>query len=190
VGIRTYFEGGLTFDLGHRGKDGQQPSHRWTGPKPPLQLARVAMPPWRFGICIPANISPLTHQQERQVFASKVPVAEADVHSTLWIALAGVFASATEHDHDIFCSSVDALQESMWKRAEWKAHGQYLKEISQELRAAGARGVGLSSMGPALFFSAKTFERDRLPRELNQMIMYTLPANSGRRITTHETVAA
>jgi beta-ribofuranosylaminobenzene 5'-phosphate synthase len=185
VGIRTYFEGGLTFDLGQPGTRGHQPSHRCMQPTRPLQLARTAMPPWCFGICVPTHLEPLTHEQECAVFVSTTPVPAADVYITLWHALCGVFAAAAEGDLDTFCRSIDALQQSAWKRAEWQAHGSHLKDLAQELRDAGAAGVGLSSMGPTLFFSAETFESGRLREKLRSTLLFTNASNSGRKVVAH-----
>jgi beta-ribofuranosylaminobenzene 5'-phosphate synthase len=148
------------------------------------------MPSWAFGICVPPNILPLTHQQEREVFAATTPVAQEEVQKTLFLALFGIFAAAAEADHSTFVLSVDALQTTAWKAAEWQAHGTRLQDVATALRQAGARGIGLSSMGPTLFFGAQNFAPEELPKSLQGSVLTTRPRNCGRKVLVDGLVSA
>jgi beta-ribofuranosylaminobenzene 5'-phosphate synthase len=182
VGVHTYFEGGLTVDLGHKARGGHRPSHAWVSPSPPLHLARVDMPSWRIGICRHPSIPSLTHEQEREIFKSTTPVADDDVNKTLFVALFGVFAAAAEADRTTFVESIDQLQSSAWKAAEWQAHGTRLLEIRDRLSSAGARGIGLSSMGPTVVFMADGFDAGALDTDLRCSVKIVEPRNKGRKV--------
>lgn len=186
VGVRTYFEGGLTFDLGHKAGDRHRPSHAWEAPNTPLQLSRIDMPPWRIGVCINHKLHPQSHEQERNFFRSTLPISIVEAQRTLFVSLFGVFAAAAEKDVQTFVESIDELQFTAWKAAEWRLYGTPLLDTATELRKAGATGLGLSSIGPALFFIANAFRIDSLPQTLRHSVFLTEPGNSGRRVIAHE----
>jgi beta-ribofuranosylaminobenzene 5'-phosphate synthase len=188
VGVRTYFQGGITFDLGHRADGGQRPSHTWRTPRAPLELARLDMPDWSIGICLPPEVPPLTHDQERAVFTIATPVSRQEMQQTLYFALLGVFASAAEADLLTFVTSLEQLQSSAWKAAEWSAHGPALPQAATALQKSGACGIGLSSMGPALFFCAHNLRPQELPDALRKSVIITRPRNIGRQVLIHDLV--
>lgn len=190
VGVRTYFHGGLTFDLGHSGTGGHRPSRTWQFPGLPLQLARIDMPAWSVGICIPPNVPPLTQEQEQRVFSSATPVPQREVERTLYLALFGIFAAAAENDQSTFSRYVERLQSTAWKGAEWNAYVSGLLEHAALLRSAGARGVGLSSMGPALYFCADDLILNALPDVFHSSLLITTPRNRGRAVLVDALVAA
>ncbi len=182
VGVRTYFEGGMVFDAGHASSQRPRPSHAWDSPGRPLQLVRQDMPQWRFGICTPSWIPSLTHAQERALFANVLPISHGDVTEALYHMIYGVTGAVADRDLPTFTQAIDALQSAAWKAAEWRAHGQALSDVADILRNHGASGVGLSSVGPSLYFIAEDFELARLPPEIAQAIVFTYPANGGRAV--------
>jgi beta-ribofuranosylaminobenzene 5'-phosphate synthase len=156
VGIDTYFNGGLVFDLG-RPADGTafvSSEHLSNGHKTPLLLARQIMPKWGVGICIPMNVIPISLEEENAFFNETCPLPADEVYETIHHALFGCLASVMEADFATFCRSINAIQESAWKRNEISLYGAYLSDLRGSILDAGARAVGMSSLGPALYFFA------------------------------------
>lgn len=190
VGIRTYFEGGIIFDAGHASGLPPRPSYAWEMPGRPLQLIRLNMPRWRFGICTPLSIPSLSHAQESALFANALPIPHGDVTDALYHMIYGAMAAVADGDLATFTKAIDALQKNAWKVAEWRGHGQALLDIADMLRRAGARGIGLSSVGPSLYFIAEDFECRQIPHHVAQTIMFTNPANDGRLVNAEASVHA
>jgi beta-ribofuranosylaminobenzene 5'-phosphate synthase len=124
------------------------------------------------------------------VFTAATPVSQEEVQRTLYLALFGVFAAAAEANLSTFAASLEELQSSAWKAAEWRAHGPGLPDVAAVLRNAGARGIGLSSMGPALFFCAQGVLLHTLPEALRYSVLITKPRNCGRKVLVDDFVAA
>jgi beta-ribofuranosylaminobenzene 5'-phosphate synthase len=152
VGIRTYFEGGLVVDIGHRRSAAPAPSRDRATAGTPLPLLRVDMPQWTFGICTAASLQPVPISVERAVFQKSLPLPRHDVEAALYDVVFGMVAAVMEDDQTVFADAVDALQSRGWKRAEWAIHGVGLISLSEKIRAKGGLGIGLSSMGPTLYF--------------------------------------
>lgn len=160
VGIRTYFEGGLVVDIGHRRSAAPAPSRDRANVGAPLPLLRVDMPQWTFGICTGASLRPVPISVERTVFQRSLPLPRSDVEAALYDIIFGMVAGAMEDDQMVFAAAVNALQSRGWKRAEWTIHGASLASLSEKIRAKGGLGIGLSSMGPTLYFLGPLAELD------------------------------
>lgn len=155
VGIHSYFSGGYVFDLGRK-VDGSpfSPSHL-NGSKPlPLLLDQGPMPDWEFGICMPAAIAHKTQAEEREFFQRTCPLPADKVYETVYHTLFGLYAAVREADRLAFCAALKAVQNCAWKLAERREYGEALFELEQTIYAAGADAVGMSSLGPSLFFLA------------------------------------
>lgn len=188
IGIHTYFDGGFVVDMGRpfdaqaiaSSDDIPQPNH------PARLLCRYAMPSWRVGMLFPPNES-LTADQERAVFASLIqtPISPAEIHETAYHSIFGAAAAVVATDFEAFCKSVNALQSTAWKRREIEAHGSAFASIMNRMRELGCECVGLSSMGPGLYFFAADF--DAISENLRQefpgaTIFDTVAVNRGREI--------
>jgi beta-ribofuranosylaminobenzene 5'-phosphate synthase len=180
VGVRTYFEGGLVIDLGHRRGARAGPSRDRTAEGPPLPLLRIDMPRWRFGLFRPPNCAPVEIAREREVFDQALPIPRADVHGSLYDILYGIVGAVMESDDATFALAIDTLQTRKWKRAEWALHGDALTDRAEDLRMAGARGIGLSSMGPTLFFLGGKTSEDA--KEWPLGVQWVPPNNGGRKL--------
>ena len=185
VGINTYFHGGLVVDLGRKNVgDSFRPSSTNTNPAVPLLLNRVEMPDWPIGICIPSNLAPKTREEEIAFFERICPLTEADSYQTAYHSLFGLLASAMEADKETFSASLKALQECKWKKAERKEYGAKLAELEKQLYNAGATSVGMSSLGPMLFFVSnidlRTVQEQMEGTDCD--ILFTRPSNTGREI--------
>lgn len=184
VGIHTYFSGGCVFDLGRPvGVEPHAPSHQATVSQPPLVLDLLPMPEWDIGICIPIDIPHKTEAEERAFFERACPLPADAVYETLHHSLFGLYAALREANRATFCRALRAIQECAWKKAERLEYGSALAEIEQALYGYGAEAVGMSSLGPTLFFLA-----DSVPDVVNRMqsarpdceCFLTRPANGGR----------
>jgi len=186
VGIHSYFSGGYAFDLGRKVDGGPfSPSHL-NGRKPaPLLLDQGPMPDWEFGICMPAAIAHKTQAEERDFFRRTCPLPADKVYETVYHTLFGLYAALREADRSAFCAALKAVQNCAWKLAERQEYGDALLEIEQTIYAAGAEAVGMSSLGPSLFFLAD--DVNRIVTAMRQSRpdcewLITRPDNRGREI--------
>lgn len=154
VGIRTYFDGGFVLDLGkpasgERFKSSDEQRHH---DAKSLMSFSSPMPQWQVGLCIPNDLEPVFGAREREFFDRTCPVDIASCALTTFHSIFGVQAAVMEGRVDDFCKAVDAIQGIGWKKAEWDEHGDRLRGIASGLRASGASCVGMTSLGPSLFF--------------------------------------
>lgn len=188
IGIHTYFEGGFVADVGRR-YDTQtivSSDEIQRATQPATLLARYSMPCWPIGLLLP-SCPPLTLDQERGVFASLTtdPISPADIHATAYHSLLGATAAVATSDFHGFCDAVNALQRTAWKRREISAYGSAVASVMERMRERGCDGVGLSSMGPGLYYLAADFNRvtdalrDAFP---DADIVSTVATNRGREI--------
>lgn len=186
VGIHTYFSGCCVFDLGRPvGIEPHEPSHQATASQPPLVLDHLPMPEWDIGICIPLGIPHKSEAEERAFFERTCPLPAEAVYATLYHSLFGLYAAIREADRVTFCRALRTVQECAWKKAERLEYGAALAEIEQALYDCGAEAVGMSSLGPTLFFLA-----DNMAGVVSQMrsthpdceCFSTRPANGGRSL--------
>lgn len=188
IGIHTYFDGGFVVDVGRR-FDAQILASSDETPRPthlPQLLARYPMPPWRIGLLFPSCPS-LTLDQERNVFATLTtdPISPAKVHEIAYHSIFGATAAVVTSDFRGFCDAVNVLQHTAWKRREITAHGSAVVSVMGRMRELGCDCVGLSSMGPGLYFLASDFDRtlDCLHKEFpDARIVSTIATNCGREI--------
>jgi len=186
VGIHSYFSGGCVFDLGRAADTNVHvPSHQATASHS-LLLDQLPMPDWEIGICIPLNILHKSQDEERAFFKRTCPLPAEAVYKTLYHSLFGLYAAIRDADRTTFCNALRAIQVCAWKQAERLEYGEELIEIEQALYVKGAEAVGMSSLGPSLFFLA-----DDVAKIVSQMQpvrpdcewLLTRPANYGRKLT-------
>ncbi|HEY8098194.1 MAG TPA: beta-ribofuranosylaminobenzene 5'-phosphate synthase family protein [Methylobacter sp.] len=186
VGIHSYFSGGCVFDLGRTTDNNvHAPSHQVTASRP-LLLDQLPMPDWEIGICMPLTIPHKSQADERAFFERTCPLPAEAVYETLYHSLFGLYAAIREADRATFCHALRAVQACAWKKAERLEYGAALIDIEKVLYANGAEAVGMSSLGPCLFFLA-----DNVAEIVNQMRLarpdcewlLTHPANHGRELT-------
>jgi beta-ribofuranosylaminobenzene 5'-phosphate synthase len=158
IGINTYFHGGFVFDVGIKNKEKPifSPSSvaDRKGAKP-LVIHKCKLPDWELGICIPKYISNKSEQEEIDFFQNHCPLDKTIVATTLYETVYGITSSIIENDYEVFCKSVNAIQNTQWKYLERSIYGKDLIELEQKIRKSGADSVGMSSLGPTLFFTGK-----------------------------------
>jgi beta-ribofuranosylaminobenzene 5'-phosphate synthase len=187
IGINAYFEGGLIIDLGRRSKEFFfRPSQLSENRKSlPLMMQRIEMPEWEVGICIPNNIPHKSEKEEAGFFRKTCPIPSSSVYKILYNVIYGLYSAVRENDKKTFCLALQSIQQCAWKLAERKQYGEKLLRIEQQLYKCGAEAVGMSSLGPSLFFFSKdvkaVFEKMKI-RMPDCKLFVTKPSNSGRKI--------
>lgn len=182
IGVRTYFQGGLVMDLGHRHSRIPGPSRDRSGAGQSLGLLRLEMPQWSFGLLSPNWLDSIPIEVERSIFANATSMDAAEVRDALYEIVYGLVAAAIEGDRLTFASAVNAIQSGAWKRSEWLSHGSKLIECLDDLRRAGAQGVGLSSFGPTLYFFPDLLNKSVLPSHLASCVRTARTSNRGRTV--------
>lgn len=185
VGISTYFKGGLNVDLGVKQAGlALGPSSARQGPKkPPVSLINIHLPEsWFIGVIILLNEKRISSDEEKYFFNKTCPIDSVSVHGSMYQALSGLACAAIENDIFTFCSAINATQTSQWKMAEWMTQSSDIRSLRNDLHKAGASCIGLSSLGPAIYFMAPNI--DDLVGKLNIMdghiFVKSSPNNSGR----------
>lgn len=186
VGIHSYFSGGYVFDLGRKIDSSLfAPSHLNGNKPPPLLLGQGPMPDWEIGICMPSAIPHKSQAEEREFFERTCPLPGDKVYETVYHTLFGLYPAIREADRSTFCDALKTIQNCAWKRAEREEYGKDLLEIEDEIYAAGADAVGMSSLGPSLFFLGDDVKRIvgamRAARQDCEWLV-TRPDNRGREI--------
>ena len=152
IGINTYFDGGLVFDLGIRDDGGGYAPSAAIRPKAlPLSLHPTSLPDWTVLLAVPRGIPAKSQQEELEFFRRVLPLTPEDSYRACYDALFGVFASLHERDEGAFATAIERMQDTEWKRREWREHGDPLIALRDGLRTLGADYIGMSSLGPMLF---------------------------------------
>ena len=160
VGVHGYFSGGLILDLGHDFSENGKllPSRSKEKYKNlPLLLRNIKLPNWDVGILIPKNIAPKSHNEEKIFFNSTCPIPAASVYETTYHSIFGVCASVMSKSKKSFYKSINNIQNQTWKKAERNLYPS-LKPFEQQLFNSKAEAIGMSSLGPLLYFFSENLE--------------------------------
>lgn len=191
IGISTYFKGGFVFDTGvtNNAVRDLAPSSCFNGEKyrKPLIFKNICLPGWKMGICIPP-IQNKTEDEEKVFFDKNCPIGQEAVEKILYESVYGISSSLLENDFNTFCLSVDSIQKTKWKSLERGLYGDELKIIESVIRRAGAKCVGMSSLGPLLFFFGENIDGivDRVNADLAGGQCYKTSFNNSGRILEYD----
>lgn len=189
IGINTYFEGGFVFDVGIEKKEHMlEPSSIANRDgKTPLILRKCELPNWQIGICI-QDISNQSEQEEVDFFKSCCPIDKLSVQEILYEAVYGITSSILEKNYAVFCNSVNAIQLTKWKSLERSIYGNELYNMENKIKSFGADCVGMSSLGPMLFFLGKNLEEimSNINKEFPTATCYTAYFNNKGRIVSYD----
>ena len=186
IGINTYFDGGLIFDLGVRPKSPRfQPSSIARQTSLPLVLNRLELPPLKIGLCIPKNIQPKSQHEEIDFFKKNTPIDQIESYKALYHCLFGLYAAIQDNDMETMGKAIINIQKCDWKRQERGLYGDKLIKLEELLYQLGATCVGMSSLGPMLYFFAlekvyPIISNEMPPNECD--IHITSFSNSGRLV--------
>jgi beta-ribofuranosylaminobenzene 5'-phosphate synthase len=187
IGIYTYFYGGFIMDIGHRNNSTELlPSNQVEGKrKPATMLTNLQMPNWDIGICIPVLLKPLSQGEEKEFFERNAQLTDTEVNEILYHSIFGVCGSVKEEDKELFEESIKKIQSTEWKKAEREAFKDNISDIEKILYASGATSVGMSSLGPCLYFTGDDISsviikaKERLAKG-SCTFLQTKPDNQGR----------
>lgn len=191
IGINTYFKGGFVFDagIGNHGQRAFAPSSAFmTEVTPiPLLIKNMKLPEWHLGICIPP-IEHKTEEEERAFFQRNCPINRRDTEAILYETVYGVTSSLLENDFGVFCKSIDAIQQTKWKMLERDLYGKELFAMESIIRNAGARCVGMSSLGPMLYFFGDDIDCiiNKVKTEAPQCVCLKTSFNNYSRLVIHD----
>lgn len=188
IGINTYFEGGFVFDVGIKSNEESfKPSSiADRSGKVPLVMHKCRLPDWRIGVCIPKYIQNKSEQDEVDFFKSQCPIDRTSVESILYEAAYGITPSIIENDYYVFCKSINAIQSTQWKLLERSLYGERLLDLEQKIKSLGADCIGMSSLGPLLFYTGKNIDsiNERISNDIPETIVYSTSFNNiGRKIS-------
>ena len=184
LGVNLIDKGGFVLDGGHsvREKHSLLPSSASIGVPPPPMLAHYSMPEWPILLVRPHSQG-LHGAEEVAFFSSVCPVPGTDIECLARVTLSQILPAVAEGDLETFCDGVNRIQSSIWKSSEIALHGRKVQDLLEELRSRGARGVGMSSVGPVVYAIGGDLQRikecisDRYP-----FVLITAPNNTGVRI--------
>lgn len=186
IGINTYFNGGFILDVGisNDSKNTLLPSSVFNeGNKLPLILSQGPTPAWKIGVTLPLNINSKTESEEIEFFKKTCPISKQEVESILYLSVYGVISSFLEENFNIFCDSVNAIQKTKWKKEERNLYNTKIEEIENRLFNNGALGVGMSSLGPGLYFMVdENFEKQNIIEFKDLRTFFTEMNNEPRSI--------
>ena len=191
IGINTYFKGGYVFDTGIKNHEQRTlaPSSTFisSGCQQPLLIKSIELPLWDLGICIP-QIVPKTEEEEKRFFQTNCPIEKSDVEKILYEVVYGVTSSLLENDFKAFCESINAIQQTKWKSLERNLYGETIIEAEKTIRKNGARCVGMSSLGPMLYFFGDDIEGsvEKVNREMSQCVCFKTTFNNLSRIVEND----
>lgn len=191
IGINTYFKGGFVFDTGipNYCQRSLAPSSVFMDKvvHKPLLMKSITLPEWELGICIPP-IGYKTEEEEKNFFQENCPINKDDVERILYEAVYGITSSLMESDFDVFCNSVNAIQQTKWKSLERDLYGKELLAAESIIRNAGAKCVGMSSLGPLLYFFGDDIDRvvNNVKKEMPECVCFITCFNNASRIVEHD----
>lgn len=189
IGVHGYFTGGFTMDLGKpydyrpikSSDDISFPLHL------PLLLSNLPMPSWKLGIFIPPRSVGVTPEAERCLFSNGLPLRAEQVHEIAYHCVFGLLPAVAEKDFNAFCMAINSLQRCAWKAAEICVHGDTVRRYMDSLSTLGCDAVGMSSVGPALYFFSSRFEEtfSRVRSEYPDAVVFCGTVNNSGRKVTH-----
>jgi len=151
LGINLIDKGGFMLEGGHSTEDKKKfgPSSSINEIHPAPVLARYNMP-WEILIILPKS-DRIFGKKEITFFKEICPIKKEDIEEVARITLSQVLPSVVESRINEFCNGINTIQTKKWKRSEIEQQGEIVKNIMGDLRNFGAKGVGMSSMGPCIY---------------------------------------
>ena len=188
IGINTYFNGGFVFDIGIKNQgDLLIPSSIADREgKTPLCIYNGTLPDWKIGICIPFFIENKSETEEKLFFQQNCPIEKSHILDILYESIYGITSSILEEDYNIFSEAIIKIQKTRWKYLERKLYGDDLCELEHQIIKYGANCVGMSSLGPTLYFTGEdvNYINSMINKNINNVKCYIVNMNNnGRKIT-------
>lgn len=171
IGTESFENGGFIMDGGHSNveKPSFLPSSASSASPPPV-IVRYDFPEdWKIILTIPNVERGVSGTEEVNAFQNYCPIPLNEVEKLSHLLLMKLMPAVVESDLDSFGSAVNTIQDIGFKKIENKLQNPYIGEIMDDLRRAGAAGVGMSSFGPTIYAFTDTNEND-IVKEANRVI--------------------
>jgi beta-ribofuranosylaminobenzene 5'-phosphate synthase len=190
IGVESFENGGFIIDGGHKiiEKPNFLPSSASTASPPPI-IARYDFPlDWKIILTIPDVERGVSGAEEIDAFKNYCPIALNEVEKLSHILLMKLMPAVIESDLDSFGNAVNTIQDIGFKKIENKLQNPIIANIMDDLRIAGAAGVGMSSFGPTIYAVTDTNEQNIVDaaeeslRNVGGEIIRTSARNFGARL--------
>lgn len=154
IGINTYFDGGFVFDAGVKEWINEfKPSNLLENRKSlPLLVQRLNVEEWEIGLFVDSRIPSLSEESESNFFKKSCPISDYDAYEILYHCIYGSLSAILEKDKRAFTDSINRIQKTKWKALERRLYDNLIEKNEISLFNAGASAVGMSSLGPMLYF--------------------------------------
>ena len=154
IGINAYFDGGMIFDTGiKKGNKEFNPSNLFESRNYlPLMIKRVETDCWELGLYLNPLIKYITEKAEAKFFQESCPILDNETYEILYHTIYGCLSSIIEKDKNSFFESINQIQKTKWKSLERSLYKGIIREYEELLFSAGATAIGMSSLGPLLYF--------------------------------------
>lgn len=160
VGYHLFQRGGFVIEGGHAVED-----HK-LGEAPPLLLRHEFPEDWRIVVAVPKPSETISGETEEAAFSRLSQPSEQLADQIAGIVLIRLLPALVERDLDAFGAALTEAQELVGTCFAAVQNGLFHPDAAQliaRLKEAGARGVGQSSWGPAVYaFGADETEERRL----------------------------
>jgi len=153
IGVIAFDQGGFIIDGGHRicEKPDFLPSSASKASPPPI-IARYDFPEdWNIILAVPDVPVGASGPEEVNIFQKYCPIPLKDVQKLSHILLMKMMPAVVEADIDSFGDSVNQVQTTGFKKVELKLQHPLISTLIENMKSAGAAGVGMSSLGPAVY---------------------------------------
>ena len=190
IGVESFENGGFIIDGGHKSieKPNFLPSSASNASPAPI-IARYDFPlDWKIVLVIPNVERGVSGAKEVDAFQNYCPIPLYEVEKLSHLLLMKLMPAVVEHDLDSFGTAVNKIQGIGFKKIENNLQNPIISQIINDLRIAGAAGVGMSSFGPALYAVTDTDERDILSaandsiKNVGGEIISTCAQNNGAKL--------
>ena len=190
IGVESFENGGFIVDGGHKSNEKSNflPSSASSASPPPI-IARYNFPEdWKIILTIPNVERGVSGSKEIDAFQNYCPINLRDVEKLSHLILMKLMPAVVESDLDAFGSAINNIQCTGFKKIENKLQNSRINSIMEELRNAGAAGVGMSSFGPTIYSFTDTNEKNIIKSAQNAIddvggeIILTSARNSGANI--------
>lgn len=170
IGAHAFDLGGFIADGGHslKEKSSFMPSSVSTA-SPALLLGRYPFPEdWGVLLAVPGFGNRFNGATELNIFQTHCPVPKTDVEQVSHLVFMNLIPFLLERDIEAFGHSLDLIQQVGFNKIELTLQPPELTKLMNDMRDAGAYGVGLSSFGPTVFtvFEKRNPDIVRATREL------------------------
>ena len=160
VGYHLFQRGGFVVEGGHT-VEGQK-----LGEAPPLLMHHEFPEAWRIVVAVPVPTETISGETEEAAFSRLGPASDQMVDQIARIVLMRLVPALVERKLDTFGQALTEAQELVGSCFAAVQNGLFHPDAAAliaRLKEAGARGVGQSSWGPAVYaFAADEQEERRL----------------------------